>query len=188
MRDSDKKLYRASLVDKLVKGRITKRDFLRHAGHLGLGAAAFTSGLGARPFHMNPAMAQDALKPDQAVLDWVRDVSAPFRGTTLKLATESTPPSNAINSQLKQYFEEASGMTVEIEVLPLEQVLQKLTLDIASQLGTYDLYYIDQSWAAFTARDVFDPREQLAAKPDLAMPDWKVEDFLPALVDGIARY
>ena len=34
----------------------------------------------------------------------------------------------------------------------------------------------------------FDPREQLAAKPDLAMPDWKVEDFLPALVDGIARY
>ena len=79
-------------------------------------------------------------------------------------------------------------MTVEIEVLPLEQVLQKLTLDIASQLGTYDLYYIDQSWAAFTSRDVFDPREQLADKPDLAMPGWAVEDFLPALVDGIARY
>ncbi|MEM8742138.1 MAG: extracellular solute-binding protein, partial [Pseudomonadota bacterium] len=73
-------------------------------------------------------------------------------------------------------------------VLPLEQVLQKLTLDIASQLGTYDLYYLDQSWAAFTARDVFDPREQLAEKPDLAMPGWAVEDFLPALVDGIARY
>ncbi|MEM6357183.1 MAG: extracellular solute-binding protein, partial [Pseudomonadota bacterium] len=41
---------------------------------------------------------------------------------------------------------------------------------------------------AFTSRDVFDPREQLSDKPDLAMPDWRVEDFLPALVDGIARY
>ena len=107
---------------------------------------------------------------------------------TLKLATESTPPSNAINSQLKKYFEEASGMTVEIEVLPLEQVLQKMTLDIASQLGTYDLYYIDQSWAASVSQDVFDPREQIENKPDLAMPNYNIDDFLPALVDGIAKY
>ena len=64
-----------------------------------------------------PSFAQNTLEPSKEVLDWVREVSAPFRGTTLRLATESTPPSNAINSQLKKYFEEASGMTVEIEVL-----------------------------------------------------------------------
>jgi len=143
-----------------------------------------------RPFggHFMPVANAQDLRPDPEVLAWVREVSKPFAGTTLKFATESTPPSNALNSQLKQYFEEASGIKVEIEVLPLEQVLQKMTLDIASQLGTYDLYYIDQSWAAFTARDVFDPREQTAAKPDLAMPNWNIDDFLPALVDGIARY
>ena len=188
MRDSDRKRYVASLTDRYVRRQISRRDFLRDAGQLGLVLGAFGLGM-SRPFGGKPAFAQnEELRPNQEVLDWVREVSTPFRGTTLKLATESTPPSNAINSQLKPFFEEASGMTVEIEVLPLEQVLQKLTLDIASQLGTYDLYYIDQSWAAFTAQDVFDPREQMADKPDLAMPDWNFDDFLPALVDGIARY
>ncbi len=189
MRDSDRKRYLAKIVDDYVRRRISRRQFLTTSAQLGLGATVLGTGM-SRPFGglFTPANADEMLSPSQEVLDWVADVSTPFRGTTLKLATESTPPSNAINSQLKPYFEEASGMTVEIEVLPLEQVLQKLTLDIASQLGTYDLYYIDQSWAAFTSRDVFDPREQLADKPDLAMPDWRVEDFLPALVDGIARY
>ncbi|WP_119166669.1 ABC transporter substrate-binding protein [Algihabitans albus] len=188
MRDSDRKRYVARLTDRYVRREISRRDFLRDASHLGLGIGALGLGM-TRPFGGKPAFAQsEELRPNQEVLDWVRDVSTPFRGTTLKLATESTPPSNAINSQLKPFFEEASGMRVEIEVLPLEQVLQKLTLDIASQLGTYDLYYIDQSWAAFTAQDVFDPREQMADKPDLAMPDWNFDDFLPALVDGIARY
>lgn len=189
MKHSDRKHYLAKVVDDYVRGRISRRRFLTTSGQLGLGAAALGTGM-TRPFggFFSAAHADEALQPSREVLDWVAEVSTPFRGTTLKLATESTPPSNAINSQLKPYFEEASGMTVEIEVLPLEQVLQKLTLDIASQLGTYDLYYIDQSWAAFTSRDVFDPREQLADRPDLAMPGWRVEDFLPALVDGIARY
>jgi multiple sugar transport system substrate-binding protein len=189
MRDHDKKLWRASLVDRYVKGQMDRRSFLRAAGQLGLGLGAFGLGV-TRPFggHFKPVAHAQELRPNDDVLAWVREVSKPFAGTTLKLATESTPPSNALNSQLKQYFEEASGMKVEIEVLPLEQVLQKLTLDIASQLGTYDLYYIDQSWAASVSRDVFDPREQYAAKPDLAMPNWNIDDFLPALVDGICVY
>ncbi|SEA72458.1 ABC transporter substrate-binding protein [Rubrimonas cliftonensis] len=189
MRDHDRKLFLASLTDRYVKRQIDRRSFLRSAGQLGLGLGAFGLGV-TRPFggHFTPVAHAQDLRPDPDVLAWVREVSKPFAGTTLKLATESTPPSNALNSQLKQYFEEASGIKVEIEVLPLEQVLQKLTLDIASQLGTYDLYYIDQSWAASVSRDVFDPREQYAAKPDLAMPNWNIDDFLPALVDGICVY
>ena len=102
---------------------------------------------------VSSAAAQEAIQPSpEMTATGSKDVGKPFAGTTLKLATESTPPSNAINSQLKKYFEEATGIKVEIEVLPLEQVLQKLTLDVASSLGTYDLYYIDQSWVAASAR------------------------------------
>jgi multiple sugar transport system substrate-binding protein len=92
MKDSDKKLYRAKIVDDYVKGRINRRSFLRSAGMLGLGAGVLGSGL-VRPFRATPALAQ-GLEPDPAMLDWVREVSKPFAGTTLKLATESTPPSN----------------------------------------------------------------------------------------------
>ena len=70
----------------------------------------------------------------------------------------------------------------------MEQVLQKLTLDVASSLGTHDLYYIDQSWAASFSPDVLDPREQYAANADLAMPNYNVDDFLPSLVEGIVKY
>ncbi|MFV0493369.1 MAG: ABC transporter substrate-binding protein [Pseudorhodobacter sp.] len=186
MKDSDRKLYRARIVDDYVRGRMNRRSFLRNASALGLGAGVLGNGL-ARP---RQAFAQEgtALEPSAEVLAWVKEVSKPFAGQTIRLATESTPPSNTINSQLKKYFEEASGIKVEIEILPLEQVLQKLTLDIASALGTYDLYYVDQSWAASVSRDVFDPREQIEEKPDLVMPDYNIDDFMPALVDGVAKY
>ena len=111
---------------------------------------------------------------------WLKQAAAPFAGQTVRLATESTPPSNAINTALKPYFEEATGIKVEIEVLPLEQVLQKLTLDVASGLGTYDLYYLDQSWMASFSGDVIDPREKYEASKDLAMPNYNFDDFLQA--------
>jgi multiple sugar transport system substrate-binding protein len=189
MKDSIRKAHLASITDRFVKGEMGRRDFLRLAGKLGLGAGALGLGMNRGLFNFVPsAAAQEAAQPSPEVMKWVADVGKPFAGTTIKLATESTPPSNALNSFLKKYFEDASGIKVEIEVLPLEQVLQKMTLDVASSLGTYDLYYIDQSWAASFSQDVFDPREQLQAKADLAMPNYNIDDFLPALVDGISKY
>ena len=47
--------------------------------------------------------------------------------------------------------------------MPLEQVLQKATLDVQGQLGTYDLYYLDQSWMATFAQDTVDPLAVLQA-------------------------
>ncbi|TIP87122.1 MAG: extracellular solute-binding protein, partial [Mesorhizobium sp.] len=189
MKDSIRKAHLASVTDRFVRGQMDRRSFLRAASILGLGAGALGMGFGRRPFYgISQASAQEQeLKPSAEITKWLSDVGKPFAGTTLRLATESTPPSNAIATQLKQYFEEATGIKVEIEVLPLEQVLQKLTLDVASSLGTYDLYYIDQSWAASFSQDVFDPREQLK-NADLAMPNYNIDDFLKPLVDGIAMY
>src|SRR4051812_19272684 len=61
-------------------------------------------------------------------------------------------------------------------------------LDVASGLGTYDLYYLDQSWIASFSGDVLDPREKYDATPDLAMPGYDFDDFLKTLVDGISMY
>lgn len=188
MKDSIRKMHLASITDRFVKGEMGRRDFLRLAGKLGLGAGALGLGMRRGLFNFVPsAAAQEAAQPSPEILKWVADAGKPFAGTTIRLATESTPPSNALNSFLKKHFEDASGIKVEIEVLPLEQVLQKMTLDVASSLGTYDLYYIDQSWAASFSQDVFDPREQYQ-NADLAMPNYNMDDFLPALVDGIAKY
>jgi multiple sugar transport system substrate-binding protein len=187
MKDDDRKRYLASVTDRFAKGQMGRRQFLKASAALGL-AGLGTSMVGRPSGLFTPAYAQDSMTPSEDVMAWLREVGKPFAGTTLKMATESTPPSNVINSQLKRYFEEATGIKVEIEVLPLEQVLQKLTLDVASSLGSYDVYYIDQSWAASFSRDVFDPREQFASNTALQMPNYNMDDFLPALVDGVAMY
>lgn len=188
---NNRKRYLASVTDQFVKGKIDRRTFMRTAAKLGLGVGALGASSmmpsGPRGGFISQAHAQDIVQ-DPDMMKWLADVGQQFAGQTIRLATESTPPSNAINSSLKQFFEQATGIKVEIEVLPLEQVLQKLTLDVASGLGTYDLYYIDQSWMASFAGDVIDPREKYAANSDLAMPDYNMDDFLPALVDGISMY
>jgi len=58
--------------------------------------------------------------------NWLKEAGKPFAGQTVRLATESTPPSNAINSALKGYFTEMTGINVEIETLPLEQANEAL--------------------------------------------------------------
>ncbi len=188
---NNRKRHLASLTDRYVRGRMDRRTFLRGAAKLGLGVGALgatgLSPFGARGGFIPAAHAQD-IEMDADMMAWLKEAAKPFAGTTVRLATESTPPSNAINSALKPIFEEATGIKVEIEVLPLEQVLQKLTLDVASGLGTYDLYYIDQSWMASFAGDVIDPREKYESSSELAMPNYNMDDFLPALVDGISMY
>jgi multiple sugar transport system substrate-binding protein len=190
MRPTDRKQFLANIVDRYVRGGMDRRSFLRATAKLGLGAGAV--GLAshlpfARGGFISPAAAQD-IQWSPEMTNWLKEVAKPFAGQTIRLATESTPPSNAINSALKPYFTETTGINVEIEVLPLEQVLQKLTLDVASGLGTYDLYYLDQSWMASFSGDVVDPRERYEASKDLAMPGYDFDDFLPALVSGISMY
>jgi len=186
---NNRKRHIASITDKFVRGTMDRRTFLRAAGKLGLGVGALgaSSMMPGRANFVRQANAQD-IQLDADQMAWLKDAAKPFAGQTVRLATEATPPSIAINDSLKGFFEEATGITVEIEVLPLEQVLQKLTLDVASGLGTYDLYYIDQSWMASFSGDVIDPREKYAASSDLAMPGYDMDDFLPALVDGISMY
>ena len=56
------------------------------------------------------------------------------------------------------------------------------------KLGTYDLYYLDQSWMATFADDVINPREYYDQNKALAMPGFDWDDFSQPLVDGIAMY
>jgi multiple sugar transport system substrate-binding protein len=142
MKERDQKYYLAKLADKLAKGKISRRNFLSKAAKVGLSMSALGA-LSHLPFRRGRGIQKDALaatQPSIDVMDWVKDVGKPYRGKTVRMATESTPPSKGIAELVKSEFTPATGIQVEIEVLPLEQVLQKLTLDVASGTSTYDLY------------------------------------------------
>lgn len=165
--------------------KISKREFLRKTGMAGIGFSAFSAGMLGTPrkgFFGTPAAAST---PDD-VANFLREAGKPFAGTTIRYTSEATPPTVVVN-QLKGEFEELTGIKVEIEIVPLEQVLAKATQDVQGELGTYDLYYLDQAWHSTFYRDTIDPVEYYNEKPDLAMPGFDFDDFSEPLVEGISK-
>jgi multiple sugar transport system substrate-binding protein len=90
------------------------------------------------------------------------------------------------SNQIKSEFTGLTGIDVEIEIVPLEQVLAKATLDVRDRLGGSDIYYLDQSWVAAFSPHTIDPVQYTNDKPDLAMPGFDFDDFSKPLVSGLA--
>src|SRR4029450_1316549 len=118
---------------------------------------------------------------------WLKDVGGKFKGTKVRYTSEATPPTVVLN-QIKNEFTEPTGIEVEIEIVPLEQVLAKATQAVQGQLGPYDIYYLDQSWTATFSQDTIDPVQYYKDKPDLARRGFGVDDFSKPLVEGLAVY
>jgi multiple sugar transport system substrate-binding protein len=184
----DKQTFIADTARDFAARRISKRSFLKKMGLAGIGFSTFNVGLlgNVRP-QRGFTLGEEALAQDAEMTNWLKNVGAPFKGTTIRYTSEATPPTVVLD-KLKGEFTEATGINVEIEIVPLEQVLAKATQDVQGQLGSYDLYYLDQSWVATFAQDCIDPLEYTKEKPDLAMPGMDYDDFSKPLVDGLALY
>ncbi|HEV2557695.1 MAG TPA: sugar ABC transporter substrate-binding protein [Microvirga sp.] len=191
-REHDRKTFIADSCRDFTERRISKRDFLKKMGIAGIGFSSFASTFlgGGRPFGgltgWGTDMAAAQTPPD--VEKWLKEVGGKYKGTKIRYSTEATPPSIVANQLAKEEFTKLTGIEVEVEIVPLEQVLQKATLDVQGQLGTYDLYYLDQSWMATFSQDTEDPKELYAKNKELAMPGFNWDDFSKPLVDGISMY
>jgi multiple sugar transport system substrate-binding protein len=176
-KEFDKKTFIVDTANAYTRRRISKREFLKRMGLAGIGFSAYASGLLGDPNHRRlggflgaPAMADEAA---DLATQFCKEVGSKFKGTKIRYTSEATPPSVALN-QIKREFTDLTGIEVEIEIVPLEQVLARATEDAKGQLGTYDLYYLDQSWIATFAPDVIDPYDYYRNKPDLAMTSPKL--------------
>ena len=186
--DVDDKMRIHAATAAYRQGRLSRRALLNAlaAAGVALGAArrgasrAMASPAAVRLLQESPAPAD--------VTAFLTDVGGRFTGTTIRVVTENTPPGDAIRTLLAEQFSPLTGITVEWDVLPLDQVLSQISLDTAQHLGHYDIYYIDQAWVGRFINDTVDPRALLQAKPDLAFPHYDLDDFLPPLVAHIASY
>src|SRR5262245_57813083 len=191
MKDRDRKAYIADSARAFASRRIGKRDFLRRLGLAGVGLSSFATAMlgGNRPYPglmSTPALADTGPAPEMT--KWLRDVGSRYKGTKIRFVSESTPPTVAAQVLAKDEFTVNTGIDVDFEVVPLEQVLQKTAVDVRDRAGAYDLYYLDQSWTALFAGDTLDPREIWDRKRDLALPDFDWNDFSRPLLQGISTY
>ncbi len=191
MIERESKKIIAKAANAFSRGRLSRRDFLKICAGAGLGFTLHgLHSLGA------PRVAQARLHPDpsfqegapEEVAAWLEEVGGQFKGRTVRVVSEATPPSRAIDELTKSEFMPLTGINVEWELLPLEQVLFKISVDAAGGLGHNDVYYQDQAWVARFINDTIDPRELWETKPDLAFPNYNPDDLLKPLVDHIATY
>ena len=189
MRDCERKRALAGIAGRFGNGLLSRRGFLRGCRDLGLGfsAAALFGMSGLRPV---PGLNQAAAEPiENAVTKkWLQDVGGGHRGAVIRVVSENTPPSVVISRLAQTVFTPLTGIEVQIELLPLDRVLQRVSIDVANRTSQYDLVYLDQSWVALFGPDTVDPREKFSTDPELAMPDYDWSDFLPSLMSGIATY
>ncbi len=198
--DAEQKLAVAKAARAYGRGALSRRDFLRVCAQAGIGFS--TIGLlqscGKAPQTNAPAPDAAAVaesagpasasKSTSDAAKFLKDVGSQFKGTTLRVLTETTPPSRAIREIMKQEFIPLTGINVEWQESPLDQVLAKVSEDTAGGLGANDLYYLDQAWLGRFVHDTLDPTELIATKKNLAFPNFNFDDFLKPLVDHIGSY
>lgn len=191
-RERQKRLYVAQQGEKLRKGLINRREFLRRIGLAGFGVSAAsmmrwdTGSL----LRANPVMRrQTEMEMSADVEAWLREVGGRFSGSTIRISSESTPPSQIISQLAQEIFTPLTGINVQWEQTPLDQVLSKITLDTATENASNDIYYLDQAWVGRFVQDCVDTRvAYMDTDTDLNMPDYDFGDFVPELVPAIASY
>src|SRR5262245_28102870 len=114
-----------------------------------------------------------------AKADFWSDAGKPYQGVVIHGVSESTPPSNYVKDVLGPAFEKATGIKVEFEITAWDQMYDKAIKDMEANTGIYDFVYIEQDIIySYLARDfLVDLTQELKDNPELAAPDFSVDDF-----------
>lgn len=199
--DRQQRSYVATMAEKLRVGWIDRRQFIHAAGMAGFGIASakyLTGCASAR--QVAPRAEQPAGKsPDAAAgtggrtpqQQFLKDVGGRFKGTRIKIVSENTAPGLVISKMMTEEFTPLTGIEIDWDIVPLDQVLAKTLQDTLAgargSKGRYDIYYWDQAWLGRFVNDSIHV-DELQAKKDLAYPGYNFHDFMPQLVDKIASY
>ncbi len=191
-KDRRQRLYVAQQGAKVRAGQISRREFLRRAAVAGFAVSAAGLMRMDRALAAPPTMPSRMPHPDypDAQIKWMKEVGGKFKGTTVRLSSESTAPSQITVGLIADNFTKYTGIDVKWEQTPLDQVLAKITQDTATQNASNDIYYLDQSWIGRFSEDIVDTRAKYMNDKgnELNMPEFDFADFVPELVPAISEY
>ena len=196
--DRRQRVYVAKIAEAVRIGAMDRRQFIHALGLAGFGIASATYLSGCTP--RTPATEQLAGNaggvsaesgngtPQQRFL---KEVGGRFKGTRIRIVSEDTAPGLIISRMMKQEFTPLTGIDVDWEIVPLDQVLANTVQDTLTgaggNKGRNDIYYWDQAWLARFANDSIH-LDELLGKKDLAYPEYQFDDFMPQLVEATASY
>jgi multiple sugar transport system substrate-binding protein len=166
------------LAQKLYRRQIDRRDFIRQAAALGASAAAvnlFVRGAAAQETDVLEVIPADQGAPV---------VTEPCEGDTCLFAGQTVTfllPNESIQVpifEVREEFEAATGATLEIVTLPMNDVLPRLLEDVVSGTGTFDTSIIGAWWLGeLVEGDFLQPLTPYLA--DSKYPAWDLDAILP---------
>ena len=109
-----------------------------------------------------------------------------FEGTTLNFISENTAPTSAIAANLGP-FEQLTGIRIKITQLELAALVQKVALDFASGLGSYQIVYADPYQVLAPYHEALVDLNTMMDDPDLPKLE-DVDDFIPTQLDAAGRF
>ena len=153
------------LANAVVRRQLGRRDFIRRAGQLGIGASAAVYALN---HAQSMAFAQD--------FDWQK-----HSGTSLKLLLNQHPYADAMIANLET-FKSMTGIEVTYDVFPEDVYFDKVTAELSSGSTEYDAFMTGayQTWQYGPAGWLVDLNEFIQ-DPAHTGPEYNWEDVLPNL-------
>jgi multiple sugar transport system substrate-binding protein len=148
-------------------GRASRRKLLQGAGALGLAA-----GLGVPRWSSGRALAQETR---------FGALSKEWEGTTLNVSLVAEPRSDAIQA-LAPEFTEATGITVNFNILPYPNLEEQQLTALSQQTGEQDLVHVDCVWMGqYAGQGWLHPVEEFVAETDPSVLD--LQDFMPRVLE-----
>ncbi len=107
----------------------------------------------------------------------------PFEGVTLNVILEGHPSSNAIKA-LTPEFEELTGIKVNVEVIPYDELPQKVLLAFSQGSDSYDIIHNDKLYTAgYVENDYVLPLDGFVTN-DAINQYYDAADLVPAYLDA----
>ncbi|MDD2216234.1 MAG: sugar ABC transporter substrate-binding protein [Eubacteriales bacterium] len=112
-----------------------------------------------------------------------------FEGVTINMIAEQQTPTVALSKQLGE-FEELTGIKVNLEMAPFDNVVQKITLAMQSGSEDYDVIAVPYQFLGNLAVNKFiQPLEPLMNNPDLSIiQEYDSNDIIQGMWDASGKW
>jgi multiple sugar transport system substrate-binding protein len=112
-------------------------------------------------------------------MSWWAQAAKPFKGKTIHMVLEGTPPSNFIGKTVGPMFEEETGVKVIAENVSWGEMYDKEIRDMEMGTGTYDVIYVEQDiiYAYIEQGWLENLSDYMEDYPELLYDDLDIDDF-----------
>lgn len=154
----------------LVSGVVVALAFTACSG----AATQAPASAGASP---SAAASSGASAAASAATEWPQT----FKGTTLNFIGEATTQTDILKTLVSD-FKAKTGITVNVEEAPYDNVVQKLTLDFSTHKAAYDVFSMPYEYlGSFVEQGYIIPIDKYLSDPKLAAPGFDKSDIIPAM-------